>query len=203
MNTTESKAELIEEQALVERLKKGQDWAYKVLVTRYQDRLLKIAYGITLDMEESREVVQDVFVSTFKHIQLFRGEAGLSPWLRKMTINACLNWKRKWKRRFKWHHTSLGPETDHLLYGAEKNSPTPESVLTDKEFENNLIEATHKLPEKNRLVFVLNTLEGLSYEEIALTLNIKKGTVSSRLFTARKQILASMEDQPSKRLKTS
>lgn len=185
-----SKAEPIEEHELVERLKKGQEWAYNVLVTRYQDRLLKIAYGITLDMEESREVVQDVFVSAFKHIHGFRREAGLWGWLKKITINACLNWKRKWKRRFKWHHTSLGPENDHLLYGVEKNRSTPESILGEKEFEGNLIKAIHKLPEKNRLVFVLSALEGLSYEEIAQTLKIRKGTVSSRLFHARKQILA-------------
>lgn len=187
-----SKADPIEEQELVERLKKGQQWAYQVLVTRYQDRLLKIAYGITLDMEESREVVQDVFVSVFKHIHGFRGEAGLWGWLRKITINACLNWKRKWARRFKWHHTSLGPENDHLLYGTQKDSATPESILGEKEIETNLIRAIHKLPEKNRLVFVLNALEGLSYEEIAQILKIQKGTVASRLFHARKQILASL-----------
>jgi RNA polymerase sigma-70 factor (ECF subfamily) len=187
-----SLADPIEEQELVERLKKGQQWAYQVLVTRYQDRLLKIAYGITLDMEESREVVQDVFVSVFKHIHSFRGEAGLWGWLRKITINACLNWKRKWKRRFKWHHTSLEPDNDHLLYGAQKDSATPESILGEKEGETNLVRAIHKLPEKNRLVFVLNTLEGLSYEEIAQTLKIRKGTVASRLFHARKQILASL-----------
>ncbi len=193
MNTpTKADPDPIEEQELVERLKKGQQWAYHLLVTRYQDRLLKIAYGITLDMEESREVVQDVFVSAFKHIDGFRGEAGLWGWLRKITINGCLNWKRKWKRRFKWHHTSLGPENDHLLYGDEKARPTPESVLKEKEFEIDLIAAIRKLPEKNRLVFTLNVLEGLSYEEISQALNIRKGTVSSRLFNARKQILASL-----------
>lgn len=187
-----SLADPIEEQELVERLKKGQQWAYQVLVTRYQDRLLKIAYGITLDMEESREVVQDVFVSVFKHIHSFREEAGLWGWLRRITINACLNWKRKWKRRFKWHHTSLEPDNNHLLYGAQKDSATPESILGEKEGETNLVRAIHKLPEKNRLVFVLNTLEELSYEEIAQTLKIRKGTVASRLFHARKQILASL-----------
>jgi RNA polymerase sigma-70 factor, ECF subfamily len=187
-----SKADPIEEQELVERLKKGQQWAYQVLVTRYQDRLLKIAYGITLDMEESREVVQDVFVSVFKHIHGFRGEARLWGWLRRLTINACLNWKRKWTRRFRWHHTSLAPENDHLLYPAQKNAATPESILGEKQGETKLIRAIHKLPEKNRLVFVLNTLEGLSYEEIAQTLKIRKGTVASRLFNARKQILASL-----------
>jgi RNA polymerase sigma-70 factor (ECF subfamily) len=187
-----SKADPIEEHELVERLKKGQQWAYHILVARYQERLLKIAYGITLDMEESREVVQDVFVSVFKHIQGFRGESGLWGWLRQITINACLNWKRKWKRRFKWHHTSLALENDHLLYATEKERATPESTLEEKEFETCLIKAIHTLSERNRLVFVLNAIEGLSYEEIAQALNLRKGTVASRLFHARKQILASM-----------
>jgi len=187
-----SKDPIVEEQELIERLKKGQQWAYHLLVTRYQDRLLKIAYGITLDMEESREVVQDVFVSAFKHIHEFRGEAGLWGWLRKITLNACLNWKRKWKRRFKWHHTSLGPENEYLLYGTEKDRSTPGSILEEKEFESNLIMAIHTLSEKHRLVFVLSALEELSYEEISQTLKIGKGTVRSRLFYARKQIIASM-----------
>ena len=143
-------------------------------------------------MEESREVVQDVFVSAFKHIHEFRGEAGLWGWLRKITLNACLNWKRKWKRRFKWHHTSLGPENEHLLYGTEKDRSTPGSILEEKEFEINLIMAIHTLSEKHRLVFVLSALEGLSYEEISQTLKIGKGTVRSRLFYARKEIMASM-----------
>jgi len=99
-------------------------------------------------MEESREVVQDVFVSVFKHIHEFRGEAGLGGWLRRITINACLNWKRKWKRRFKWHHTSLAPENDHLLYETKKNRSTPESMLGEKEVKANLMRAIHKLPGK-------------------------------------------------------
>ena len=103
MSNPEINAE-INEQDLVERLKKGQQWAFNVLVNQYQDRLLKIAYGITLDREDSLEIVQDVFVSVYKNIQSFRQDSSLATWLRKITINQCLNWKRKWKRRFKWNH---------------------------------------------------------------------------------------------------
>ncbi len=181
------------EQDLVERLKKGQPWAFDILVNTYQDRLLKIAYGITLDREDSQEIVQDVFISVFKNIRTFRQDAGLVTWLRKITINQSLNWKRKWKRRFRWHHDSIESENNTDLFTENKKSNDPEMQFREKQFEENLMKAIRKLPEKIRLVFVLNAFEGLSYEEIAKTINIKKGTVSSRLHFARKNLINSLE----------
>lgn len=183
----------INEQDLVERLKKGQKWAFNVLVNTYQDRLLKIAYGITLDREDSLEVVQDVFVSVFKNIRAFRQDASLATWLRKITINHCLNWKRKWKRRFKWHHDPIESEMEMEMLRENGKIRDPEMQFREKQLEKNLMNAIKTLPEKIRLVFVLNAIEGLSYEEIANTLNIKKGTVSSRLFFARKNLIDSLE----------
>ncbi len=178
----------LDEQDLIERLKKGQQWAFNILVNKYEARLLKIAYGITLDQEESLEVVQDVFVSVFKNIKNFRQEAKLATWLRKITINHCLNWKRKWKRRFKWNHDPIETETDSTLLAENKKQSTPEMLYREKQLEENLMKAIKTLPEKIRVVFILNTFEGLSYEEIATTLNINKGTVSSRLHHARKNL---------------
>ncbi len=189
MNKPETNIDIdIDEQDLIERLKKEQQWAFNVLVNRYQARLLKIAYGITLDQEDSLEVVQDVFIAAFKNIKTFRQDASLATWLRKITINQCLNWKRKWKRRFKWSHESIESENDKSLYQENKKYNDPETLIREKQFEKNLMQAIKTLPEKIRLVFVLNAFEGLSYEEIAKTLNIKKGTVSSRLHFARKNL---------------
>jgi len=182
----------IDEQDLVYRLQKGQEWAFNVLVNQYQDRLLKIAYGITLDREESLEIVQDVFVSAFKNIHAFRQDASLATWLRRIAINHCLNWKRKWKRRFKWHHDSIESEEDKALIKENQKNNDPETLYREKQFEKNLMDAIKKLPEKIRLVFVLSAFEGLSYEEIARTLHIKKGTVSSRLYSARKTLTRSL-----------
>ena len=186
-------ADITNEQDLVERLKKGQKWAFNVLVNTYQARLLKIAYGVTLDREDSLEVVQDVFVSVFKNIRTFRQDASLATWLRKITINHCLNWKRKWKRRFKWHHDPIESEMDTTLLQANEKNRDPEMQFREKQLEKNFMKAVKMLPEKIRLVFVLNAIEGLSYEEIAKTLNIKKGTVSSRLFFARKNIIDALQ----------
>lgn len=190
MNKLEANSENIDEQDLVERLQKGQQWAFNILVNTYQNRLLKIAYGITLDREDSMEIVQDVFISVFKNIRTFRQESSLATWLRKITINQCLNWKRKWKRRFKWDHRSLESENNKDLF---KENNNPEMLYREKQFEKNIMTAIKKLPEKIRLVFVLNAFEGLSYEEISETLNIRKGTVSSRLHFARKNLINSLE----------
>ena len=184
-------ADRIAEQDLVERLKKKQKPAFNQLVSSYQERLFKLAYGITLDHEDSLEVVQDVFISVYHNIQTFRQDSTLATWLRKITLHQCLNWKRKWKRRFKWNHRSLEKEND--FEPAEENNCDPELLFREKQLEDNLMKAIQALPEKTRLVFVLNALEGLSYDEIAKTLHIKRGTVSSRLHLARKSLINSLD----------
>jgi RNA polymerase sigma-70 factor, ECF subfamily len=178
----------MDEQHLVEQLRQGDRNAFVVLVNTFQNRLLKVAYGITLDPEESREIVQDVFVTVFRQIHSFRQEAALYTWLRKMTVNHCLNWKRRWKRRFRWHHDPITLENDPGLLQENTQMETPEILLQKKQFRARLMDAVKHLPEKTRIVFVLYALEGLSYEEIADFLQIRKGTVASRLYHARKQV---------------
>ncbi|MCP4119060.1 MAG: sigma-70 family RNA polymerase sigma factor [Desulfobacteraceae bacterium] len=157
-----------------------------MLVHRYRDRLIRVAYGIVLEREESLEIVQDVFVSVYRNIGSFRGEAGLATWLVRITINLSLNWKRRWKRRFRWGHGSL--DSQAFAKATEGMVDTPEAQYRGRELEARILDAAGKLPEKIRAVFVLNTLEGFSYEEIAQTLGIKTGTVKSRLFQARKRL---------------
>lgn len=178
-----------EEQDLVLRLKKGQEWAVNTLVKKYQGLLLKIAYSITLDREESLEIVQDVFINACRNIDGFRQESSLGGWLRQITINMCLNWKRKWTRRFRWSHKSIESDDDKMLKDVETDLRSPEDQYREKEFEDIMMKGIEKLPEKLRIVFVLNALEGLSYDEIAQHLKVKRGTVSSRLHHARKILM--------------
>lgn len=188
------KNDKVEEEKLVARLQQGQEWAFNILVNQYQNMLLKIAYGFTLDREESLEIVQDVFVSAHKNIKTFRQDASLAGWLRKITINTSLNWKRKWTRRFRWSHHSIEDKDEALLLNARKDENNPEALFREKQQELIVMKSIKKLPDKIKAVFVLNTIEGLSYDEIAQHLNIKRGTVSSRLHHARKILLKSMEN---------
>jgi RNA polymerase sigma-70 factor (ECF subfamily) len=176
----------LDEKELIKELKLGRERAFRVLVERYQRRLLKVAYGIVLEEEESLEIVQDVFVTVYRHIDSFRGDSRLFTWLVKITINLCLNWKRRWKRRFRWSHRSFEVHDAPPVRASGNRIETPETLYRERELEAGIMAAVEKLPEKPRVVFVLKTLEELSYGEIALALDIKIGTVKSRLFQARK-----------------
>lgn len=188
------KRDLWDETILVRLLKQRHEEAFRVLIRRYQSKLFSIAYGITLNREESLDIVQEVFLKVHQNIHTFREESKLSTWLHRITVNACLNWKRKWKRRFRWHHQPIERDEagDRPELGTDEYYP--ETLYQRKEFEKILWERLRELPEEARVVFVLKEVEGLSYDEIAKTLNIKTGTVSSRLFYARKKLRESLKE---------
>ena len=181
-----------DESELVLGLKGKDEKAYRELVRQYQTKLFRIAYGITLDREESMDIVQDVFLRVYQHIHTFKGDSKFYFWLKRITINICLNWHRRWKRRFRWHHQPLekGEGENRVELGTESYSP--ETLYREKELEKILHEGLKTIPEDARTVFILKEMEGLSYEEIADILKIKKGTVSSRIFYARQKLKRSI-----------
>ncbi len=182
-----------DESTLVSLLKQRQEEAFRVLVRRYETRVFSIAYGITLDREESLDIVQEVFLKVYQNIHGFREESRLSTWLHRITVNLCLNWKKRWKRRFRWHHQPLERDQsgNDLKSGTEAHYP--DALYEKKEFEKIFWDRLNELPEKTRAVFVLKEVEGLSYDEIAKTLGVRTGTVSSRLFYARKRLKKSLK----------
>ena len=177
----------IDDSRLVIDLKDGNERAYRQLVGKYQAKLRNVAYGITLDVEESADIIQDVFLKAYMGIGKFKGESSLYTWLRRITINESLNWVRKWKRRFKWQHQSLDQEDGSSL-DIESDKAGPEDKVSNNQVAGILKEALDKLPEKARAVLILKEVEGLSYEEIGDLLGISKGTVSSRIFYAREKL---------------
>lgn len=183
-----------DEKDLVSRLKQGQEAAFRILIQRYQGQLFSIAYGITQDREDSLEIVQEVFLKVHLNIEKFRGDAGLSTWLHRITVNQSLNWQRKLKRRLKWRHRPLERDNAGDYPELGDNRENPEALYREGELERDLEEALRELPEQSRTVFLLRELEGLPYDEIAERLNIKRGTVNSRLFYARKKLKERLSD---------
>ena len=178
-----------DESDFITRLIAGDEDAFRQLVRQYQDRLFKVAYGITLDREEARDIVQEVFLKVFKNISRFKGNAKLSTWLHRITVNQCLNWQRRWKRRLRWHHRPLQTEENIDYPELGSTDMAPDALYSEKELERFFQKQLKALSETTRSVYLLRESEGLSYDEIAEILGIKKGTVSSRLFNARKQLL--------------
>ncbi len=141
-----------------------------------------------MEREESLDIVQEVFLKVHQNIKSFRGDSGLSTWLHRITVNQSLNWQRKWKRRLKWRHQPLEKDEGGDYPELGDSQENPETLYHKGELEKALQEGLKELPETSRTVFILREIEGLSYDEIAEVLNIKKGTVKSRLFHARQKL---------------
>lgn len=179
---------IIHDDELVLRLQRGDEWAFQLLVRRFRKKIFSIAFGITLDAEESKDIVQEVLLQVYRSIGSFRADASLATWLHRITVNRCLNWKRRWARRFKWMHVSTDNSDDQPAVEPESDQPSPESRLADAQTREQIDNALKQLPEQARAVFVLRELEGLSYEAIAEATDTKLGTVRSRLFHARQRL---------------
>ena len=177
-----------DETRLIAGLKQGNEYAFRRFIRQYQAGIFGIAYGITLDREESLDIVQEVFFKVFQSIHTFRGESRLSTWLYRITINQCMNWKRKWRRKLRWRQPADEENSIDALSETATDGSHPEALYQEKEHRKIIFDALNGLPEGTRAVFVLKEWEGLSYEEISEALKIKKGTVSSRLFNARQQL---------------
>ena len=186
-----------DEARLVSQLREGSEAAYRTLVRQYQDRVFKIAFAITLDHDESLDICQEVFLQVFRKIDTFKADARLSTWLHRIAVNQALNWKRRWKRRLRWHHQPLERENGITLRELGTDEHNPENRYRERQMEARFRESLAALPEEARAVFVLKEVEGLSYEEIADRLNIRKGTVSSRLFYARRRLREALSAEES------
>ncbi len=177
-----------DEKSLVSGLKQGREDAFQALIRQYEKNVFTMAYWITLDREESRDIAQEVFIKVYENIRAFKAESRLSTWIHRITVNQCLNWQRRWKRRFRWRHQSFDAEETGESAARGPEDDQPEARYNMMELKGKIGEALKALPEDARAVFVLKEMEDLGYDEIAAALNIKRGTVSSRLFYARKKL---------------
>jgi RNA polymerase sigma-70 factor (ECF subfamily) len=149
----------------------GDASAFEALFRQYERLVFKNAYLITGTREEAEDVLQEVFVSVWRSRQTFDPDKGkLTTWLHRITVNKCLERRRKKK---------LAPVS---LEGLDlSNTQLSDEVLVTKQEYERLIAAMNSLDTKHRAVLVLRYFNDLSYEEIAQTVGIPLGTVKSRL----------------------
>lgn len=185
--------------ALVERAKAGEAGAFRALVERNQDRLFAVAVGMLHDRDEAKDVVQDAFIKAHAKLDTFQAQAAFSTWIYRIAVNLCIDRKRAKARRRSVdleHAPELSTETDAIYAGVDiapsMSGSNPLANTQNAELGGKIGEALNALGEQHRSVIVLREIEGMSYEEIAQTLEIPKGTVMSRLFHARKKMQAAL-----------
>jgi RNA polymerase sigma-70 factor (ECF subfamily) len=170
----------------------GDTNAFQVLVERHQRKMLNIAYRITGDYEEACETVQEAFLSAFKAIKKFRGEAAFSTWLTGITMNHARN--RLKKMRSHSHHEGVSiddpieTETGQTFYDYPSQEEPIIEQLEKKELQANVQKCIGTLDDEFREVLILRDIQEFSYDEIHDILKIPEGTIKSRLFRAREAL---------------
>ncbi|MDO4270187.1 MAG: sigma-70 family RNA polymerase sigma factor [Eubacteriales bacterium] len=172
----------MDEKHILAKARRGELAAFEELVTRYEKRVYAVALRSSGSPEDAADITQEVFLRAWRSIEAFRGDSGFSTWLFRITMNLCVDFAR---------HRAASPQTqplvgeDDMEKPVPDTAPTPEEHLENSELGRELAAALGEVSEEHRRIVLLRDVSGLSYTEIAETLEISEGTVKSRLSRAR------------------
>ncbi len=178
----------LDDEALAERARAGDDAAFGALVERYQERVYRLALRLSSNPSDAEEILQETFLQVWRKIDTFRGEARFGTWLYRIATNTALMRKRAARRRPAESPEGLLPQFDEsgLLADLDyQRSARADELLERAELAQRAREALDLLDENYRAVFVLRDLEEMSTEEAARVLEITPEAVRQRLHRAR------------------
>jgi RNA polymerase sigma-70 factor, ECF subfamily len=176
-----------EERALVARLKSDDDTAYEEVVRRFGPRMLSVARRLLTQEQDAQDAVQDAFLSAFKSIGNFQGDAKLATWLHRIVVNAALMKLRSKRRKPESAIDDLLPkyhDDGHRRSNGDWRV-THDTAVQTSEIREQVLAAIDKLPDLYRDILMLRDIEELSTEEAAQQLEITAGAVKTRLHRAR------------------
>lgn len=177
------------DQLLVEQVQRGDKRAFELLVAKYQRKIFRLLSRLIRDAAEIEDVAQEAFIKAYRALPNFRGESAFYTWLYRIAINTAKNYLVAQGRRAPTTTETEIDEAENFDEGDQlRDVNTPDSMLLSKQVGEAVNRAIERLPEDLRTAIVLRELEGLSYEEIAETMNCPIGTVRSRIFRAREAI---------------
>lgn len=176
------------DQALVERVQQGDKTAFDVLVLKYQNKIIKLVNRYVHDPDEAMDVAQEAFIKAYRALGRFRGDSAFYTWIYRIAINTAKNYLVATNRRPPGDDIDAQEAEQYEGAVGLKEYDTPEHLLLKDEIQDTIARAIGELPGDLRTAITLRELEGMSYEEIALTMECPIGTVRSRIFRARNAI---------------
>jgi RNA polymerase sigma-70 factor, ECF subfamily len=179
-------AEEIGDAECVKRVQRGDTESFEILVRRHQNTTFNLIYRFLGDYDEATDTAQEVFLSAYRSIQQFRGDAKFSTWLYRIAFNHAST-RRKSLNSKRQRQVTL---EDHLgLVDCDEN---PETSAQRKEIQQCVQQALNSLDGDDAQIILLRDLQDISYEDIAQTLDVPVGTVKSRLHRARQALRTSL-----------
>jgi RNA polymerase sigma-70 factor (ECF subfamily) len=180
----------IDDQRLIERLRAGSEQAYEELLGRFQQPAYTLALRLLNNPSEASDVVQEVFLKVFRNIDNFRGQSTLKTWIYRITVNEAHN-ARRWFFRHRRREVELDTEpndTRDWMESIADAGRSPFDVAFGHEQAGMILAALDRINPVFREAVVLRDITDLSYEEIALVLEISLGTVKSRILRGREAL---------------
>jgi RNA polymerase sigma-70 factor (ECF subfamily) len=160
----------------INRFKSGDLGGFEMLVKKYQNKALNIAYSFTSNIASAEDIAQEAFIKIYRNLKDFRAESKFSSWLYRIVVNSAYDFLRRNK------HENLSLEDPGFEEPVDKRQS--EDILA-KELVSYALD---KVPFAYRSAIILREVEGLSYQEIGKVLKIGIGTVESRIFRARQML---------------
>jgi RNA polymerase sigma-70 factor (ECF subfamily) len=180
------------DERLVEMALADDQPAFGEIVRRWERKIFALCYGMLGREEDARDAAQETFISAFRNLNNFRGDAKVSSWLHRIAVNQCLTRMRRVKTR---NESSLENEDETgSIFASETLLPSGETER--KERIEMVRKAVGALPPDLKQVVVMKEFEEMTFQEIAETLEIPLSTVKSRLYTALKQLKLRLEKTP-------
>jgi RNA polymerase sigma-70 factor, ECF subfamily len=183
--------------ALVERVKRGDQKAFEMLVVKYQRRIERLIGRMVRDTDLVQDIAQETFIRAYRALPQFRGESAFYTWLYRIAVNTAKKALVDLRRDPVMTESALagrGDDEDETsrVENELSDGETPEAVLASKEIAATVNAAIEALSEDLRQAITLREIEGLSYEEISAVMDCPIGTVRSRIFRARESIAAKL-----------
>ena len=188
MSFSQTKEDKETEEALVRDLQNGNLDAYDKLAEIYQKKIYGLSFHLTRNQMDAQDVTQEVLLTLFRKINMFQGKSAFSSWVYRIAVNASYMKLRSKKKEPNVSIDELMPSFNSAGFQQEKIqdwSENTESLLFTKETRDVINKAVDLLPEKEKVVFLLRDVEGLSTEKTGEIMNLTVPAVKSRLHRAR------------------
>ncbi|MHB1044293.1 MAG: RNA polymerase sigma factor [Eubacteriales bacterium] len=172
---------------LIIRCREGDQQAWRLLLARHEAYVYRLCFRISGSRDDALDLTQEALVKVLTGLDRFQPGRPFKPWLRQVTVNACLNHLR---RRAPETVSLEQPVAEDIVLGdtLAGGANDPVAAVEWRDSREVIRQALSRLPSHQRLVLVMRHQEGLSYEEIAAATDLPLGTVKTHLFRARQQL---------------